>query len=182
MLFDRLARRWRWCKLRIAGGDVAYDLQSHGNFFFGNAQGFICGQGVYVAAGARFLIGGDAGKIGQLKIGDRVFINHNVIIDCHQSIEIGERVMIGPQTYICDFDHDIRQVNGSVIPEGIICNPVRIEAHAWIGANVTILKGVTIGRGAVIGAGSVITRDVPALAVAAGNPAKILKVRPCSDK
>jgi acetyltransferase-like isoleucine patch superfamily enzyme len=53
--------------------------------------------------------------------------------------------------------------------------PTIIGKHAWIGCQSIILKGVRIGQGAVIGAGSVVTRDVPDFAIAAGNPARIVK-------
>jgi len=53
--------------------------------------------------------------------------------------------------------------------------PVAVKDKAWIGFNVSILKGVTIGEGAVIGACSVVTRDVPAYAVAVGNPARVVR-------
>lgn len=54
---------------------------------------------------------------------------------------------------------------------------VRIEKGAWIGCNVTILKGVTIGTGAVVGAGSLVTNSIPPYAVAVGTPAKVIKYR-----
>ena len=54
--------------------------------------------------------------------------------------------------------------------------PVLIKEYAWIGAGATILPGVCIGRHAIVGAGSVVTKDVPDYAVAAGNPAKIIKM------
>ena len=47
----------------------------------------------------------------------------------------------------------------------------------WIGDSVIVLSGVMIGNGAVIGAGSVVTRDVPAFAIAAGNPARVIRYR-----
>lgn len=47
--------------------------------------------------------------------------------------------------------------------------------NARLGANVTLLPGVTIGRGAQIGACSVVTKDIPPYAIAAGNPAKVIK-------
>lgn len=51
----------------------------------------------------------------------------------------------------------------------------RVEKGASVGSGSTILCGITIGRGAIIGAGSVVTRDVPPGAIAAGNPAQVLR-------
>ncbi len=53
----------------------------------------------------------------------------------------------------------------------------KIGNDVWIGAKATILGGVSIGDGAVIGAGSVVTKDVPAYAIVAGVPARIIKYR-----
>jgi UDP-2-acetamido-3-amino-2,3-dideoxy-glucuronate N-acetyltransferase len=53
-----------------------------------------------------------------------------------------------------------------------------VGRRASIGANATILCGVTIGDGAMVAAGSVVTRDVPAGALVAGVPARIVGVRP----
>lgn len=52
---------------------------------------------------------------------------------------------------------------------------VRLGPDVWLGANVIILANV--GRGCVVGAGSVVTRAVPDWAVAAGNPARVLRYR-----
>lgn len=53
--------------------------------------------------------------------------------------------------------------------------PIVIGENVWIGSNARIQKGVTIGDNAIIAANSVVTKDVPANAIAAGNPAKIVK-------
>ena len=50
-----------------------------------------------------------------------------------------------------------------------------VRRLARIGANATILPGVEIGEGALVGAGSVVVHDVPAGAVVAGNPARVIK-------
>jgi len=47
----------------------------------------------------------------------------------------------------------------------------------WFGYNSLVMNGVTIGNGAIIGAGAVVVKDVPAYAIVAGNPAKIIKMR-----
>lgn len=56
-------------------------------------------------------------------------------------------------------------------------DPVIIEDDAMIGANAVILEGVRIGEGAVVAAGSVVTQNVPAGAVVAGSPAKVIKMK-----
>lgn len=52
---------------------------------------------------------------------------------------------------------------------------ISIGNNVWLGNNVCVMPGVTIGDGAVIGANSVVTHDIPAYAVAAGIPARVVK-------
>lgn len=87
-------------------------------------------------------------------------------------IEIGEDSLIGAGCLICDSDmHEVPLGSGKVTAMA----PIRIGRGVFVGARSIILKGVTIGDGAVIGAGSVVTRDIPAHALVAGNPAKLLR-------
>lgn len=54
---------------------------------------------------------------------------------------------------------------------------VIIGHDVWIGHNVTVMGGVTIETGAVIGSGAIVTRDIPAYAIAVGNPARVIRYR-----
>jgi acetyltransferase-like isoleucine patch superfamily enzyme len=65
----------------------------------------------------------------------------------------------------------------------IECRPITIGDGSWLGARVTVVPGVTIGRGVIVAAGAVVTRDVPADAKVAGNPARVIgwANRPVAD-
>ena len=111
----------------------------------------------------------DCGK--NIKIGKRVFINAGCQFQDQGGIEIGDDVLIGPQTIIATLNHDPNpEKRGGMIPK-----PVRICDKVWLGARVTICPGVTIGEGAIVGAGAVVTKNVPPRTVVAGAPAKIIK-------
>ena len=56
-------------------------------------------------------------------------------------------------------------------------SPVIIEDDVMIGANAVILEGVRVGKGSVIAAGSVVIDDIPENSVAAGSPAKVIKIK-----
>lgn len=55
--------------------------------------------------------------------------------------------------------------------------PIVVGSDVWIGAQSIIMSGVTIGNGAVVAANSVVNKDVPAYAIVAGSPAKVIKYR-----
>lgn len=104
---------------------------------------------------------------GDVVIGDRVTVKSGVQI--WDGSVIGDDVFIGPNA---TFSNDLYP-RSKQYPEEY--RGVSIKNGASIGANATLLPGVTIGEMALIGAGSVVTKDVPARAVVAGNPAKILR-------
>jgi len=94
-----------------------------------------------------------------------------------REIRIGDRVMVGANCIITDTDfHPLDQAERIREPNAGASAPVVIGSDVFIGANSIILKGVTLGKGCVIGAGSVVTRSMPDGAVAAGNPAKVLRL------
>lgn len=115
-------------------------------------------------------------KSNKLRIGKGTYVNRDTMFDAHESIVVGQNVMIGPFCYITDGNHGI-EGQMPIKQQGMEISPVTIGDEAWIGAHVSVLKGVTIGKGAVVGAGSVVTKDVPDFAVVIGVPAKLVKSR-----
>ena len=122
------------------------------------------------------LITGGKPKRDKIRIGSGTYVNRYTIFDGHDSLTIGRRVMIGPHCYFTDGDHGTNP-GSSVQSQAMKIAPVIVEDEAWIGAHVTVLPGVRIGKGAVIGAGSVVTRDIPAMSVALGVPACVVRQR-----
>jgi len=95
-----------------------------------------------------------------------------------QQIKIGERVLIGADTVIVDNNfHPINPVNRyrQPRPASKTGDAVIIEDDVFIGTGCIILKGVTIGRGSVIGAHSVVSKSIPEMVIASGNPAVVLQ-------
>jgi acetyltransferase-like isoleucine patch superfamily enzyme len=127
------------------------------------------------------------------EIGDDVSIGTLSVIEHH--VKIGDGVRIHTQAFVPEFsvleDHSWLGPNvvltNAKYPESLgvkdrLVGPV-IRRGAKIGANVTILPGVVVGENALVGAGAVVVRDVPAGAVVAGNPARVIgsvKDLPCA--
>src|SRR5258705_1097540 len=122
---------------------------------------------------------------GKIQIGNRTFIGRSHLI-CYRSLVIGDDVIMSWGITIVDHDshsidwmdrrNDVREWGaGRKNWERIAHAPVVVSDRAWIGFNVSVLKGVTIGEGAVIGACSVVTQDIPPYALAVGNPARVIR-------
>lgn len=92
-------------------------------------------------------------------------------------VTIGDHAFIGDDTIIYSQNHDYD--NGELIPFGFgyVFKPVRIDDCVWVGTNVIILPGTHIGEGAIIQAGSVVHGEIPPMAIAGGNPAKVFAWR-----
>lgn len=115
---------------------------------------------------------------GSIKIGNGSEIGERCRISITNSLNIGKKVLLSPNIYITDCDHEYRNINISVIDQGIVQNyqKVSIGDGSYIGINSVIVGNVKIGKHCVIGANSTVTKDIPDYSVAVGNPAKIIKV------
>ena len=106
-----------------------------------------------------------------LSLGKGVFINMGCRFQDTGGITIGEGSLIGHGSTLTTLNHGVDPDRRADMAPA----PVVIGRKVWLGAAVTVVPGVTIGDGAIVGAGAVVTKDMPANAVVAGVPAKVLR-------
>jgi acetyltransferase-like isoleucine patch superfamily enzyme len=118
----------------------------------------------------------ESGMGGDLFIDEGASIHPRCQINAyHESIHIGKKVMLAPLCALYSYNHGLKP-GVPIIDQPLESRgPISIGDGAWLGVGVIVTSGVTIGEGAAVGAGSVVTRDVPPNAIAAGNPARIVK-------
>lgn len=116
------------------------------------------------------------------RIGDSFFGNYNLTVQDDALVTIGNNCNFGPNVTIVTPIHpmlpDERRLMRNEKGEPTrfcYAKPVHVGNDVWLGANVVICGGVTIGDGCVIGAGAVVTKDIPPMSFAAGNPCRVIR-------
>jgi acetyltransferase-like isoleucine patch superfamily enzyme len=134
-----------------------------------------------------------------IEIGDHVYVGHQAILKGYHrnrmvigagtwigqqcflhsagGITIGAHVGIGPGVKIVTSTHRLSDRDSPILHAPVDFAPVVIEDGSDIGVGAILLPGVTVGRGAQVGAGAVVTQDVPAYAIVAGVPARVVRTR-----
>ena len=127
------------------------------------------------------------------EVGDDTRIG--TFVEIQKGSKIGKRCKVSSHTFICEgvtvedevfIGHNVVFTN-DLFPRATAgngqlqtdadwkCIPTLVKRGASIGSGAVLLGGITIGENALIGAGSVVTKDVPANAIVAGNPARVMK-------
>jgi acetyltransferase-like isoleucine patch superfamily enzyme len=114
---------------------------------------------------------------GVVSIGAKTVLGQECTISAYQHVSIGRECVIADRVMLIDFDHGVVEVDRPVRLQGIYKRDVRVGNNVWIGYGACILRGVTVGDNAIIGTSAVVTRDVPANAVVAGVPARVIRMR-----
>jgi len=127
------------------------------------------------------------------RIGDNTKIG--TFVEIQKGAKIGKSCKISSHTFICEgvtiqdevfVGHNVTFINDAFpratsedgrlqTEQDWVCVPTLVKKRASIGSSATLLCGITVGENAVVGAGSVVTKDVPANAIVAGNPARVLR-------
>lgn len=148
----------------------------HGVYLHGGPGGLTCGDGVWIMSGCRLHVFNFRGiSHAGIRVGSRTFIGEGTVMRGQGGIEIGERVLFGPNVQVLAVNHVFGDTSRAIMDQGITAQGIRIGDGCWIGAGAIILDGVTIGQGACIGAGTVVTTSIPAHSVAVGVPARVVR-------
>ncbi len=135
---------------------------------------FVCEENVTIRPDSNFWVA--AGSTLELKRG--AYIGNHSTISVVNNVTIGEDVLVAPNCYIADHNHEFEDPYTPIINQGVRVvegSRVVIDSGTWIGKNAVVVGNLRVGRNCVIGANSVVTKDIPDYCIAGGVPAKILK-------
>jgi len=127
-----------------------------------------------IVLGARCSIAAGCFLHGPLRLGDDVSVNPRVVMDGGRAgIVVGSGTRIAVDVHVFAWDHGVA-AERAIREQPVTSRGIVIGEDVWIGAGVGITDGVTIGDHAVVGMHAVVTRDVPAWAIVAGSPARVV--------
>jgi acetyltransferase-like isoleucine patch superfamily enzyme len=173
--YGLLLVRLAWLKLRWRGR-----LQTDGIAFVCPGVRFEIGKDARVVLG-RWSWLGHGTKVraheGEVLIGAKSVLGQECTISAYQHVSIGRECIVADRVMLIDFDHGVVEVERPIRLQGIYKRDVQVGHNVWIGYGACVLRGVTVGDNAVIGTNSVVTKDLPDNAVAAGVPARVIRMR-----
>jgi acetyltransferase-like isoleucine patch superfamily enzyme len=163
-LLTRGGRRWSTEGMLFLGRRLEIEINRKGEVHFG-----------------RFVWIGDGTKIrcheGVVEIGEKTVMGQECTISAFQRVRIGAQCVIADRAMFIDFDHGVVEVERPIRQQGIYKRDVVVGSNVWIGYGACVLRGVSVGDNAVIGTNAVVTKDVPANAIVAGIPARVIRMR-----
>jgi acetyltransferase-like isoleucine patch superfamily enzyme len=168
-LFTAAGRRWRTDGLLFLGRGLELQIARGAEIEFG-----------------RFVWIGDGTKLrcheGRIEIGEKTVMGQECTISAYQRVRIGQQCVIADRAMFIDFDHGVVEVERPIRSQGIYKRDVVVGSNVWIGYGACILRGVNVGDNSIVGTNSVVTKDVPANAVVAGIPARVIRMREAPER
>jgi len=114
---------------------------------------------------------------GEVVIGAKTVLGQECTLSAYRRIAIGRECIIADRVMMIDFDHSVADVERPIRLQGIYTEPVAVGHNVWIGYGAVLLRGVSVGDNSVLGTYAVVTKDLPANAVCAGIPARVIRMR-----
>ena len=173
--YARLIVRWAWLKLRWGKR-----LQTDGLCFVSPGVKLEIGRDAVLRLG-RWSWLGHGTKIrvheGECEIGAKSVLGQECTISAFQHVSVGRECIVADRVMLIDFDHGVVETERAVREQGIYKRDVRVGHNVWIGYGACFLRGTKTGDNSVIGSLTVASKDVPANAVAAGAPVRVVRMR-----
>lgn len=116
------------------------------------------------------------GGMGDIVIGEGVYINSGCVLYSGNGITLGKHVAIAANVVFAPVNHHYKTKNILIKNQGFLASKggIVIEDDVWIGAGCVILDGAVVRRGAVIGAMSLVRGEVAENSIQGGNPLQIM--------
>ncbi|MCQ2229811.1 MAG: acyltransferase [Bacteroidales bacterium] len=137
--------------------------------------------GVKVGEGVEIFQGVKIHGVGEMEVGNNVFIGHDVIFminvegDEVSKVILEDESIVGTRSIVITGFHDVTPDGVRVLSRNGTCSTVRIGRGCSVSTNCTVLPGVTVGEMALVAAGATITKDVEPYAMVGGCPAKFIR-------
>jgi acetyltransferase-like isoleucine patch superfamily enzyme len=135
-------------------------------------------QGIRI--GSRVFVGRNtllACKDGDIVLEDGVNISYNCVVFSASAVRVGAETLLAAYCYLVGGGHAFDRPDVPVVQQARPSRGIVVGPGGWIGAGAVVLDGVTVGAHAIVGAQAVVTEDVPAFAVVAGAPARVIRDR-----
>lgn len=175
---ERLANKLRIFRARALGVRVGRNVRIGRNVEFRFTQPslqerrLVLGDDVTIDSGTILDTFG-----GSIAIATGTIVGPGCLIYGHGGITIGCYSLISPKCTILSSNHDFSQPHVRLRDLADVIAPTSIGDNCWLGSATCVMAGTTIGDDTIVAAGSIVTRDLTAMSVARGAPAKVVRSR-----
>jgi len=158
-------------KIRIGDGVTVDDLvllDAKGT----RNRGIDVGDGVFLGRGTILSC-----KDGDIRLGDHTNLGFHCEVFSGSAVSVGRHGLFAAQAYLVGGGHQFEDEALAVIDQPRTSQGITLGDNVWLGTGAKVLDGVRIGSGVVVGANAVVNTDLPDGAIAAGVPARVLRLR-----
>jgi acetyltransferase-like isoleucine patch superfamily enzyme len=135
-------------------------------------RGIEIGDGVFLGRGTILSC-----KDGDITLGEQTNLGFHCEIFSGSSVTVGRHGLFAAQAYLVGGGHQFEDSEKAVIDQPRTSKGISLGDNVWLGTGAKVLDGVRIGKDAVVGANGVVAGDLPDGAIAAGVPARVLRLR-----